>query len=403
MNALILDAENKTANVQHTPLPTPTAGEVIIRVIAVALNPVDSLYVFNPLGNTGRTVGSDFAGIVINSGSDDPSTTISTVKKLEVGTRVAGFLQGACSANTRPGAFAEYLICPSELTWRIPSSMTFEEAATISLCALTAAQALFYRLKLPTPFPWSNSGEGNTRQDNNGNNKENDKSFTFFIYGATTSVGLYAAQLIHHSAAVSGRSVKLIGAASPARWSMLKAKPYNYDTLVDYRDTDWPSKVKSSSPNGLGVDFVYDCISEGSTVQRAASTLCEDGRMAIVRSKEGGAFDITDLKVEAIYGAVWEGLGEEVHYQNMIVAASEDAKGFAMAFYKWLSGDGEGDDVKLVANPTRLMPGGLQKIVPDGFALLGGGSMGDRQPEKREEAWMKPISAEKLVYKITES
>lgn len=112
---------------------------------------------------------------------------------------------------------------------------------------------------------------------------------------------------------------------------MLQNEPYNYDTLVDYRDEDWPAQVRKLTGN-KGVDFVYDCISEGSTVMRASQTLRESGRMAVVRSKEGGAFDSEGLSIEPIYGAVWEGHGVEVHYQNMVVAASPEAKAFAVAF-----------------------------------------------------------------------
>jgi hypothetical protein len=45
------------------------------------------------------------------------------------------------------------------------------------------------------------------------------------------------------------------------------------------------------------------------------------------------------------------------------------------------------------------MPGGLEKVVEDGFQLLGAGSVTDRQA-KRPEEWMRPVSAEKLVYRI---
>ena len=48
----------------------------------------------------------------------------------------------------------------------------------------------------------------------------------------------------------------------------------------------------------------------------------------------------------------------------------------------------------------RLMPGGLEKIVEDGFALLGPGSMDERGSNARTEPWMKPISMEKLIYEI---
>lgn len=47
------------------------------------------------------------------------------------------------------------------------------------------------------------------------------------------------------------------------------------------------------------------------------------------------------------------------------------------------------------------MPGGLASIVRDGFALLGSATVNARANEKlRTEDYMRPISAEKLVYQI---
>jgi hypothetical protein len=62
MKALILNAPLKTATVQDIPDPPPLPHEIFVRVHYVALNPVDALYTFNPLGASGRVVGSDFAG-----------------------------------------------------------------------------------------------------------------------------------------------------------------------------------------------------------------------------------------------------------------------------------------------------------------------------------------------------
>lgn len=80
-----------------------------------------------------------------------------------------------------------------------------------------------------------------------------------------------------------------------------------------------------------------------------------------------------------IYGAVWEGLGERIEYQAFEVPASGTSREFTVAFYQWLSGSG-----KLEANPIRLMPGGLARVVEDGFTLLGSGSMDDRKNERQE-------------------
>lgn len=49
----------------------------------------------------------------------------------------------------------------------------------------------------------------------------------------------------------------------------------------------------------------------------------------------------------------------------------------------------------------RLMPGGLEKIVQDGFSLIGSGKVADREKSGvRKEEWMRKISAEKLVYRV---
>lgn len=387
MKALVLEAERHSANVKSVPDPRQSANEFFIRVEAVALNPIDSLYVFNPLASTGRTIGSDFAGVIDALGEGVPPTS-----RLKPGDRVAGFLQGACSVNERPGAFADYLVCPWDLVWKVEDGMRLQEAAAVSLCGLTAAQALFFRMDLEVPFPWLERPALTAGLSERGQNPP--KMLSFFIYGASTSVGLYAAQLVRQSAKSSGRTIRLFGTAGPKHFEMLKAEPYGYDGLVDYHDEDWPAKVHSLT-NGTGVDYAYDCISEGGTVSKTAGTLAPRGKMAIVRSREGGAWTAPDLPMEPSYGAVWEGLGEVVQYQGMYLPASQKARDFAVAFYKWLSEGG-----RLKPNPLREMPGGLENIVDDGFRLLGSGTMGDRDA-KSEKAWMKALSAEKMVYSIT--
>ena len=391
MKALILYAEKRSADVKTVPSPSPAAHEILIRVVAVALNPIDPLYVVNPLGQSGRTVGSDFGGVVEILGDAVPRLK----SGLKPGDRVAGFLQGACSVNDRPGAFAEFLVCPWDLVWKVGEGMRLQAAAAVSLSGLTAAQALFYRMGLEAPFPWPVEGLTSTAAAAVGPEANDvNRSVSIFIYGASTSVGLYAAQFVHQSAESSGKSINLFGAASQKHFEMLKAKPYSYDGLVDYRDADWPVKARGLTHNETGMDFAFDCISEGWTVSKTASTLTPGGRIAIVRSREGGAWiDEGHLPVTPSYGAVWEGLGEMVQYQGMHLPASPSARRFAVAFYKWLS-SGEG---KLRPNPLREMAGGLESIVDEGFQLLGSGSMGDRRP-KSEEAWMRPLSAEKMVY-----
>ncbi|MCJ1472097.1 hypothetical protein MMC13_000744 [Lambiella insularis] len=69
---------------------------------------------------------------------------------------------------------------------------------------------------------------------------------------------------------------------------------------------DWPGRIRALS-DGAGVDFVYNCISSGATVADTAKTLAPDGKMAVVRSREGGAWTADRLVVEPSYGATWKG------------------------------------------------------------------------------------------------
>lgn len=463
MKALLLDAANKTATLSDIPIPQPGPNELLIAVKAIALNPVDAIYTLtNPLGSTGRIIGSDFAGLVVargplvtqddyspvssssfaaratngsgggggsasSSGPRRPSTTHSA--GISRGDRVAGVLQGACSANDRPGAFAEYVVCPADLVWRVPAHVPLEAAAGVGLCGLAAAQGVFFRLGLAAPFPWDDdSDEGVLRRvesetaangggglrggdgydvvggdDDGDGDGDEDGDLCFLVYGAGTSVGMYVAQLVRRSAEVAGRGVKLIGLASPRHFERLRAEPYRYDHLVDYHDPGWPEKVRQASSGGAGagagVHYAYDAVSEASTVRDVSSTLRRGGKVAVVRSRgEPGAWAADGVTTEPVYGAVWEGLGEDVYYDNETVVRSSAAKrAFASAFYKWLSDGG-----LLHPNPTRVMPGGLERVVEEGFALLGGAGVSNREAGSRgrKEEYMRPISGEKIVYLV---
>ncbi|KAL1795191.1 hypothetical protein ACET3X_007007 [Alternaria dauci] len=392
MKALILAAEDRTAHVRDIPRPAPAATEILIRVKAIALNPIDPLYVAHPLGRSGRTVGSDFAGTIVQTGDGVP-----TEAELDIGIEVAGFLQGACSVNERPGAFAEFVVVPWDLVWKVPKSVTVDQAAGVSLVALTAAQAIWYRLGMEAPFPYDREQVFQEHPDKRSAHNQWNQADTInvFVYGASTSVGLFAAQMIRLSAKSSGKAIKLYGAASKARWRLLKAEPYGYDALVDYKDPDWPEQIRAFTA-GIGINYAFDCISEASSVERTCSTLARDGKIAIVRSREGGAWKPDNISVEPMYGAVWEALGEEIQYQGFTVRRSPAARGFAVRFYAWL---GESVASDLSPNPIRLMPGGLECVVRDGFQLLGAGSMEERRIV-RAEPWMRPVSAEKIVYNI---
>jgi NADPH:quinone reductase-like Zn-dependent oxidoreductase len=411
MEALILSPAEKTAHLKTVPIPSPAPNELLVKVQYIALNPVDALYTFNPLGQPGRVVGSDFSGEVVALGSEIPSHSQDEEGRVKIGRKVAGFLQGACSVNDRPGAFAEFVVVPWDLCWVVDDEMGMDEAAGVSLCGLTAAQALFGRLGLDAPWDVSSFEEdidccsgvdGRDGKENQG------KKMKLLLYGASTSVALYAAQLIHHSAKASKREIEIYGIASASHHDVLKQEPYNYTALADYTSPTWPEEI-SYLAETAAFDLAFDCISEGDSVIKVSSLLSTTSKLAVVRSREGGAFvyDEARFPAEPLYGAVWTGLGERVEYQGMVLERDEKEREFAVQFYKWLSGSGdEGEggeegvrETRLMGNVVRSMPGGLKRVVEDGFVLLGGGGMGDRT-NKREEEWMRAVRREKLVYKI---
>lgn len=84
--------------------------------------------------------------------------------------------------------------------------------------------------------------------------------------------------------------------------------------------------------------------------------------------------------------------------------ASSSWREFTVQFFKFLSGGHPQDSTTfpIPANPIRQMPGGLERVTPDAFTLLGSGKVGDRASTYESQEWMKPISAEKLVYRISE-
>ncbi|KAF7340361.1 Zinc-binding oxidoreductase [Mycena venus] len=384
------------------PSPRPPPPELLIRVHAIALNPADATFAARPLASSLRVLGSDFAGEVVSSStpSNDP--------RCRPGARVAGFLQGACSANERPGAFAEFISAASDLVWLLPDGMTYQEAAAVSLCALTGAQAVFPRLGLPCPF-FRESEKPLPGDETQGHEKE---GVTLLIYGASTSIGLYAAQWARLSEKYSGRRITLVGVASTKHHEMLRREPYVYDVLVDYKDEGWVNTVRAATPGGRGVDLGIDAVTEGRTVYDVDGLLRDDAnsRFCVFRAPGASGYKLEDLRVRPEYGNAWDAFGVELEYyqgeiprpflfplghSSITISADPQAKAFAEAMFKFLT-DGAREGKTLVRpNPVRKLPGGLsEKIARDGFYLLRpelmGPVLGVEVP--RTEEYMRPIS-----------
>jgi NADPH:quinone reductase-like Zn-dependent oxidoreductase len=136
MKAALIDryGGNEVVEVRDVSQPQPGPDDVLIRVHAAAINPLDwkirngMLKIF-----TGRTfpkiLGSECAGEVVVTGS--------RVQRFAQGDQVIGF-----SGIRRLAAFAEYVCAPQRTTFFKPVNITFAQAATIPIAGLTALQAL---------------------------------------------------------------------------------------------------------------------------------------------------------------------------------------------------------------------------------------------------------------------
>jgi len=112
--------------------PVPKAGQVLVKIVAAAMNPVDWKMVdgsFPILARKGL-MGVDSSGVV----EDIPA---GTTTDLEVGDKVY-----CPHGEFTPGAFAEYAAVAAEQVHRVPANISMREAAALPTCGLTALQAL---------------------------------------------------------------------------------------------------------------------------------------------------------------------------------------------------------------------------------------------------------------------
>ncbi|KAM5352742.1 hypothetical protein ACJ41O_005464 [Fusarium nematophilum] len=114
--------------IHEVPIPTPKAGQVLVKVAVSGTNPKDwkvpSLFFKRPFNS-----GDDIAGIVEAVGDG--------VSEFKPGDRVAALHQ----IGTPCGSFAEYAIAPASTTFHIPDHISFAEASLQHHQNLTTSNA----------------------------------------------------------------------------------------------------------------------------------------------------------------------------------------------------------------------------------------------------------------------
>lgn len=117
------------------PMPSPGPHDLLVKVAAIAVNPVDTKIRRNraPQNGQAEVLGWDAVGIVEAVGAE--------VEAFKPGDRV--FYAGALN---RPGCNAEYHLVDERIVGRAPQSLSDAEAAALPLTSITAWELLFDRL-----------------------------------------------------------------------------------------------------------------------------------------------------------------------------------------------------------------------------------------------------------------
>ena len=169
MKAIVHAGEpGKASLVTDKPCPKLRPGYILVDVRAVAINPTDWMHI-DFLNSKGALSGCDFAGVVAETGTGYS-------KSWKKGDRVCGAVHGANEFNHEDGAFAEQIAVKADLAYRIPESLSFEDASTVGVGLLTCGQGLFQQMGLCLP------------------SRPSTEEQYILIYGGSTATGMLGIQ-----------------------------------------------------------------------------------------------------------------------------------------------------------------------------------------------------------------
>jgi NADPH:quinone reductase-like Zn-dependent oxidoreductase len=213
---------------ERVPRPDPGPSEVLVKVEAAGVGPWDGWI------RAGRsalpqplplTLGSDLSGEIAALGPG--------LSDLRVGDQVYGV--------TNPqflGAYAEYALASAAMVSRKPNSLTYIEAASVPVIAVTAWQALFDQAQLK-------AGQ------------------TVVIHGAAGNVGAYAVQLARRA------DLRII--ATAARDDIRFLRNLGANTVIDYHTQRFEEELRDA-------DAVIDLVG-GETQKRSFQVLRRGGKL----------------------------------------------------------------------------------------------------------------------------
>lgn len=219
--------------------PTPGPGEVVVRIHAAGVNPVDTYirsgqYASKP--PLPYTPGTDAGGVIEAIGEG--------VDRVTVGQRVY-------VAGSKTGTYAQKALCAADQVHPIPDSVTFPQAAAINVPYATAFRALVQRAR---------AVEGET----------------VLVHGATGGVGVAAVQI----ARSRGMTVIGTGGSEEGRQMILAQGAHH---ALDHHAPDYLQQVTHLS-NGRGADVVLEMAAH-LNLGKVLAVVAPAGRVVVIGSR----------------------------------------------------------------------------------------------------------------------
>lgn len=262
MKAIVLTAFGGIENLQlqQVSVPSVDAGELLVRVVATSINPLDY-----------QIRRGDYPGYVVL-----PAITGHDVSGVveRVGPGVTGFRPGDEVFYTpkifgpKGGSYAEYNVVPQELVTHKPVNLSHEQAASITLVGGTAWEAIVTRARLQP-------------------------AESILVHGGAGGVGTIAIQL----AKAMGARVFTTCRSEQAEYLM----SLGADATIDYERADYVEEIARLA-GGSGVNVVLDTIG-GKTLERSPHVLADGGRVV----------SLVDIATPQNLVAAW-GVNAEYHF-----------------------------------------------------------------------------------------
>ena len=243
---------------EEVPSPSPGLGQVLIRVKAVGVNPVE---VYIRSGTYGRkptlpyTPGTDVAGVVEAVGA--------SVARVTLGDRVYG--NGTADGH---GGYAEATVCDQSQVHPLPDRISFAQGAAMGVPYGTAWRALFLRAH-------ARPGE------------------TVLIHGASGGGGIAATQITR------AHGLRVIGTAGTEKGVALVREQGAHEVL-NHGDADYMSRIMPLT-GGRGVDVILEMLANVN-LDRDLEVLALGGRVMVIGNR--GRVEIDPRKMMGKDGTI---------------------------------------------------------------------------------------------------